>query len=95
MKKVLVLLVLIVGVFFALHVGYRSVNVVEEQQMGALNEVDAQQAMQTVRTIFNNVWDKANQRLMTTPGVGAQGVFETTETIMNNVWDQAFPLLPE
>jgi hypothetical protein len=93
MKKIVVLLLLSVGVFFALHVGYRSVNVVEEQQVSISNEADAQQAMQTVRTIFNNVWDKANQRLMTTPGVGAQGVFETTETIMNNVWDQANNML--
>jgi hypothetical protein len=93
MKRLLVFLGISVILFFALHVGYKSVYVVEDQQVSTLNEADAQQAMQTVRTIFNNVWDKANQRLMTTPGVGAQGVFETTETIMNNVWDQANNML--
>ena len=45
------------------------------------------QNLQTLRTILNNVWDKANHRLMTTPGVGAQGAFETEVTIFNDVWD--------
>lgn len=45
------------------------------------------QSLQTVRTILNNVWDRVNHRLMTTPGVGAQGVMETEQTIWNDVWD--------
>jgi len=53
-----------------------------------LRVADAQQVFETEQTIFNNVWDKANARLMTTPGVGAQGAFETTRTILNNVWDK-------
>ena len=51
------------------------------------------QSLQSVRTILNNVWDKANHRLMTTPGVGAQGVTETEITIFNDVWDSANNML--
>ena len=41
MKKALALLLLTVGVFFVLHVGYKSVYVVEEQQVSISNEADA------------------------------------------------------
>jgi hypothetical protein len=51
------------------------------------------QSLQTVRTILNNVWDRANHRLMTTPGAGAQGAFETEVTIFNDVWDNAQNML--
>ena len=49
--------------------------------------------LQTVRTILNDVWDNANNQLMTTPGVGAQGSFETEQTIFNDVWDSSNHML--
>ena len=55
--------------------------------------IKAQQTTQTIRTIFNNVWDRANHQLMTTPGVGAQGVIESDTTILNDVWDSVNNML--
>jgi len=49
--------------------------------------------LETVKAILNNVWDKANSRLMTTPWVGAQQPSETETTILNNVWDKANNML--
>ena len=49
--------------------------------------------LQSIRTILNDVWDNANDRLMTTPGVGAQGTTATEQTIFNDVWDKANHML--
>lgn len=43
----------------------------------------------TDKEIFNNVWDRVNNRLMGAPWAGAQGSFETVQAILNNVWDRA------
>jgi len=42
----------------------------------------------TIRSILNDIWDKANNRLMTTNWVGAQQAIETEITIWNDVWDK-------
>lgn len=60
--------------------------------LGIHVSITAQQ-LATLRTIFNNVWDRGNHRLMTTPGVGAQGSLETETTILNDVWDNANNML--
>lgn len=82
MKKLLFVLVLTGVAFFVVHVRYNRVGERVKE------EIDAQQVTETEQFIWNNVWDKANTRLMTTPGVGAQGTFETSQTILNNVWDK-------
>lgn len=43
--------------------------------------------IESMRAIFNNIWDRTNGRLMVTPWAGAQGAFETEQAILNNVWD--------
>lgn len=51
--------------------------------------IQAQQ-LQSVRTILNDVWDKANRQLMSTPWIGgaASGqAFQSEQTIYNDVWD--------
>lgn len=51
------------------------------------------QSLATVREVLNDVWDRAGDRLMTTPGVGAQGTIETEQTIFNDVWDRTNHML--
>lgn len=52
----------------------------------------SQSQLATYRSIINDVWDKANHRLMLSAWVGglaANTTFETETTIFNDVWDQA------
>jgi hypothetical protein len=52
----------------------------------------SQSQLVTYRSIINDVWDKANHRLMLsawTGGLAANTTFETETTIFNDVWDQA------
>lgn len=59
----------------------------------SVEKVELEAQLQSLRTILNDVWDNANNRLMTTPGVGAQGVFESEITIFNDVWDASNHML--
>lgn len=92
MKRIVAVAVFACIAFLAIHITFKGPGDKEEGEEVSHNSVqsalDAEAQLETERTIWNNVWDKANTRLMTTPGVGAQGSFETTQTILNNVWDK-------
>ena len=48
--------------------------------------------LQTLRTVLNDVWDKANHKLMLSSWVGgalSNTTFETETVIWNDVWDQS------
>lgn len=79
--------------FLALFVGVVGFFVVWGYNSPPVEKSAAQSSTQTLITILNNVWDRVNHRLMTTPGVGAQGVTETEITIFNDVWDSANNML--
>lgn len=47
----------------------------------------------TIQQILNDVWDRTNRRLMTTPWAGAQGTSQSETYIFNDVWDSVNHLL--